>query len=144
MSSAAWNAAAPRSVRGGRADRGFNGLISRSLLNRGSMRPTMGREGGASIAMERDKTTLNVRQVTNYDFARPVQFGEHRFMMRPRDRHDQRLVSSELVIDPRPARLRWIYDAFDNCVAIASFSGASASLRVESRFTVERTQDDQP
>ncbi len=104
----------------------------------------MGREGGASIAMERDKTTLNVRHVTTYNYARPVQFGEHRVMMRPRDRHDQRLVSSELVIDPRPARLRWIYDAFDNCVAIGSFSGASASLRVESRFTVERTQDDQP
>ena len=104
----------------------------------------MGREGGASIAMERDKTTLNVRHVTTYDYARPVEFGEHRIMMRPRDRHDQRLVSSELVIDPRPARLRWLYDAFDNCVAMASFSGASASLRVESRFTVERTQDDQP
>ena len=83
----------------------------------------MGREGGASIAMERDKTTLNVRHVTTYNYARPVQFGEHRVMMRPRDRHDQRLVSSELVIDPRPARLRWIYDAFDNCVAIGLVLG---------------------
>ena len=44
--------------------------------------------------------------------------------MRPRDGHDQRLLSSELDIDPEPRRLRWLYDTFDNCVAIASFSGA--------------------
>lgn len=65
-------------------------------------------------------------------------------MMRPRDRHDQRLVASEIVIEPRPVRLRWLYDAFDNCVALASFSGQTKELRIENRFTVERTQDDSP
>ncbi len=94
--------------------------------------------------MQRDKAVLNVRHVTTYRYARPVEFGEHRMMMRPRDGHDQRLVSSELVIEPQPARLRWLYDAFDNCVALASFSGASTSLRIESRFTVERTADESP
>jgi transglutaminase-like putative cysteine protease len=94
--------------------------------------------------LQRDKATLNVRHVTTYSYSRPVEFGEHRMMMRPRDGHDQRLLSSELDIDPRPARLRWLYDAFDNCVAIASFADASTSLRVESRFTVERIVDDSP
>ncbi|HKN28516.1 MAG TPA: transglutaminase family protein [Roseiarcus sp.] len=94
--------------------------------------------------MQRDKAVLNVRHATTYRYARPVEFGEHRMMMRPRDGHDQRLVSSELLIEPRPTRLRWLYDAFDNCVALASFSGASTSLKVESRFTVERTADDSP
>jgi transglutaminase-like putative cysteine protease len=94
--------------------------------------------------VEGDRTTLNVRHVTTYRYARAVGLGEHRMMMRPRDGHDQRLVESELLIEPQPARLRWLYDAFDNCVALASFSGESASLRVESRFTVERTADEQP
>ena len=94
--------------------------------------------------MLRDKAVLNVRHVTTYRYARPVELGEHRIMMRPRDGHDQRLVASDLLVEPQPTRLRWLYDAFDNCVALASFSGASASLRVESRFTVERTADEQP
>ena len=94
--------------------------------------------------MQPDKTVLNVRHVTTYRYARPVEFGEHRMMMRPRDGHDQRLIAAELLIEPQPKRLRWLYDAFDNCVALASFSGASSSLRVENRFTVERTADDSP
>ena len=94
--------------------------------------------------MQRDKAVLNVRHVTTYRYAGQVEFGEHRMMMRPRDGHDQRLVSSELVIEPRPKRLRWLYDALDNCVALASFSGASSSLRIENRFTVERTADESP
>jgi transglutaminase-like putative cysteine protease len=98
----------------------------------------------ASGRVQRDKTVLSVRHVTTYRYARPVGLGEHRLMMRPRDGHDQRLVSASLLIKPRPSRLRWLYDAFDNCVALASFSGSSTSLTVESRFTVERTADDSP
>jgi len=89
-------------------------------------------------------TTLFVRHVTTYRYARPVELGEHRMMLRPRDRHDQRLLSAELVVEPRPQRLRWVYDPFDNCVAVASFSGATELLRVESRFAVERFADDSP
>jgi transglutaminase-like putative cysteine protease len=96
------------------------------------------------VELQRDKATLNVRHVTTYRYLRPVELGEHRIMMRPRDGHDQRVLSAELHIDPQPARLRWLYDAFDNCVALASFSAASTSLSVESRFTVERIVDDSP
>jgi len=88
--------------------------------------------------------TLNVRHVTIYRYARPVGLGPHRMMMRPRDGHDQRLIAAQLVIEPRPTRLRWLYDALDNCVAMASFSGSTTELRVENRFTVERAEDDSP
>ena len=94
--------------------------------------------------MQSARAILNVRHLTTYRYKRPVEFGDHRMMMRPRDGHDQRLLSSELDIDPEPRRLRWLYDTFDNCVAIASFSGAWTSLRVENRFTVERIVDEQP
>lgn len=94
--------------------------------------------------MQREKTTLNVRHRTAYRYARPVELGEHRLMLRPRDGHDQRLVESELTIEPRPARICWLYDALDNCVALASFAGSTTSLIVESRFTVDRREDDSP
>ena len=97
-----------------------------------------------SVELQSGRAILNVRHLTAYRYARPVEFGDHRMMMRPRDGHDQRLLTSELDIDPEPRRLRWLYDTFDNCVAIASFSGASRSLTIENRFTVERIVDDQP
>src|SRR3984957_539620 len=94
--------------------------------------------------MQAARAILNVRHLTTYRYKRPVEFGDHRMMIRPRDGHDQRLLSSQLDIEPEPRRLRWLYDTFDNCVAVASFSGAWTSLRVENRFSVERIEDDQP
>jgi transglutaminase-like putative cysteine protease len=94
--------------------------------------------------MQSGRAILNVRHLTTYRYKRPVEFGDHRMMMRPRDGHDQRLLSAELEIEPEPRRLRWFYDPFDNCVAVASFAGSWTSLRIENRFTVERIQADQP
>jgi len=88
--------------------------------------------------------TLRVRHLTTYRYSRAVELGEHRLMMRPRDGYDQRLVESELVIEPKPVRVRWLYDALDNCVALASFAGATTRLTVENRFTVERSPDNSP
>jgi hypothetical protein len=53
---------------------------------------------------------------------KPVIFGEHRMMLRPRDSHDLRLLAAGLTIDPAPKTLRWLHDVFDNSVAVASFS----------------------
>lgn len=94
--------------------------------------------------MQTSDTILNVRHLTTYRYRRPVEFGDHRMMMRPREGHDLRLLSSELEIEPEPRRLRWFYDTFDNCVAVASFADSWTSLRIENRFTVERIWDDEP
>ena len=45
-----------------------------------------------SVELQTGMATLNVRHLTTYRYARPVEFGEHRMMMRPRDGHDQRLL----------------------------------------------------
>ena len=89
-------------------------------------------------------TVLTVRHVTTYAYSAPVRLGEHRMMLRPRDSNDQRLVEATLDIEPRPARLRWIHDPFDNCVAVAEFSGATESLRVESNLTLNHTPFEEP
>ena len=86
-----------------------------------------------------DQATLSVRHLTAYRYKRPVELGQHRMMMRPRDGHDQRLIDWALAIEPKPDQMRWLYDALDNCVALASFSGSTMRLAVENRFTVERS-----
>jgi transglutaminase-like putative cysteine protease len=65
--------------------------------------------------------SLDVLHATTYRYASPVLFGPHRMMFRPRDSHELRLVSTSLVIEPRPVRLRWSYDVFGNSIATATF-----------------------
>ncbi|MGA2043886.1 MAG: transglutaminase family protein [Roseiarcus sp.] len=87
---------------------------------------------------------LTVDHVTTYDYSRPVGLGEHRMMLRPRDSYDQRLLSAALEIDPEPVRLTWIHDVFDNCVAIATFTGETRRLRIASAITLDHSPLDGP
>jgi transglutaminase-like putative cysteine protease len=81
-------------------------------------------------------SVLSVEHVTVYRYRRPVSFGEHQMMFRPRDSHDLRLIDARLLIDP-PAQVRWMHDVFSNSIAVATFSDAARELRFESRFKVE-------
>jgi transglutaminase-like putative cysteine protease len=81
-------------------------------------------------------TILNVRHTTFYRYRRPVQLGDHRLMLRPRDSHDLRLIRTNLNFSPS-ASVRWIHDVFGNSIAIASFGAAAAELRIESRLQLE-------
>jgi transglutaminase-like putative cysteine protease len=89
-------------------------------------------------------TILTVRHLTTYSYAAPVRLGEHRMMLRPRDSNDQRLLKANHEIEPRPRRLRWIHDVFDNCVAIADFAGKTRHLEVENTITLEHIAPDEP
>ena len=80
---------------------------------------------------------LTIRHVTTYRYRQAVAFGEHRLMVRPREGHDQRLISARLDIDPAPQDLRWLHDVFGNSVAVARFSGRAATLRFESDVRME-------
>lgn len=79
---------------------------------------------------------LRVLHRTDYRYAEPVQLGEHRFMCRPRDSHDLRLVETGLTIDP-PAHVRWVHDVFANSVLVATFAAPSDHLTFESTFVAE-------
>jgi len=80
---------------------------------------------------------LTIHHKTEYRYAHPVAFGEHRIMLRPRDGHDLRVLSGDLKIEPQPMRLRWIHDVFGNNVAIAAFDERADRLIVTSSATVE-------
>jgi transglutaminase-like putative cysteine protease len=82
---------------------------------------------------------LNVRHVTTYRYRKPVRFGEHRMMLRPRDSYDQRLIEAKLHIAPSPTELIWVHDVFGNCVAIARFSEAADELRFDSTIRLDHS-----
>jgi transglutaminase-like putative cysteine protease len=75
---------------------------------------------------------LTVRHVTTYHYKRPVAFGEHRMMLRPRDDDDQKVLESELRITPEPSQLTWTKDIFGNHVATARFADRASELRFDS------------
>ncbi|MEO7787171.1 MAG: transglutaminase family protein [Sphingomicrobium sp.] len=80
---------------------------------------------------------LTLSHVTRYTYRRPVRFGEHRIMVRPRESYDQHLIDAELKISPEPSDMRWLQDVFGNSVAIASFDRAARELVVESQVRVD-------
>lgn len=80
---------------------------------------------------------LTVRHATKYSYARPVSFGQHRLMLRPRDSHDMRLVAADLTLSP-PGHTRWMHDVFGNSVALVDFSAPGAHLMIASTLKIER------
>jgi transglutaminase-like putative cysteine protease len=86
-------------------------------------------------------TLLSVRHETIYRYERPVQFGEHRMLVRPRDSMEQTLESFGLAIRPKPAAIRWIHDVFGNGIAIAEFGEAAEELRIVATMVLDHTPE---
>lgn len=82
-------------------------------------------------------SVLTVQHTTVYRYRRPVTFGPHRLMLRPRDGHDLRLLATELEISPASTS-KWVYDVLGNSVTIVSFEQSASELRFASRLTIER------
>lgn len=89
-------------------------------------------------------TILRVHHLTTYSYRRPVGFGQHRLMFRPRDSYDQRLLQSDLTISPRPSDLFWIHDVFGNCLAVADFDAEADELRFETDIVLDHTPQHAP
>ncbi len=79
---------------------------------------------------------LKVTHRTTYRYARPVTFGEHRMMSRPRDSHDLRLRETWLTVSPG-AEIKWLHDVFGNSVARLHFTEPGETLEIVSGFIAE-------
>lgn len=79
---------------------------------------------------------LTIKHVTTYRYRRPVAFGQHRLMLRPRDDYDQRVIEAALDITPAPSRLTWSLDGFGNHVGVAVFEERAAELRFVANLRV--------
>lgn len=85
---------------------------------------------------------LRVEHVTEYRFGAWVTLLPHRLLIRPRESHELRVVSSTLDIVPAH-EVRWSRDMLDNSVATVAFQEAANRLRIASTVVVEQ-YDDQP
>lgn len=86
-------------------------------------------------------TLLQVRHETVYSYAKPVEFGVHRMLVRPRDSMEQSLESFSLKILPEPASLQWIHDVFGNGIAIADFDSPATELRIQASMVLDHAPD---
>jgi transglutaminase-like putative cysteine protease len=82
-------------------------------------------------------TRLTIRHETIYTYERPVSFGPHRLLLRPRDGHASRIIEASLTFSPAGGT-RWVYDAMGNCVCWLTPVGDSTSLRIVSDLVIDR------
>ena len=80
---------------------------------------------------------LHIEHTTAYAYARPVRFGRHRLVIRPREGHDLRVERMELRLEPAH-RLMWIRDVFGNSIALVDWLEPASSLSIVSDIVVER------
>ena len=80
---------------------------------------------------------FSIRHETRYDYERPVSFGPHRLLVRPRDSHAIRIISAGLTLSP-PGETRWTLDALANSVCHFTPQGEARTLSIVSDLTIER------
>ena len=88
-------------------------------------------------------STLSISHKTRYSYDRPVEFGPHDLMLRPRDGHDMRILESSLTVSP-PADVGWAYDTFGNSVAQLTFHEPAQELVIASQLRLRRYAFDDP
>jgi len=78
----------------------------------------------------------DITHTTVYRYAKPVTFGEHRVMFRPRESHDLRVLATDLEVSP-DALVRMIQDPYSNSVALVQPLGEATELKIVCSFTIE-------
>ncbi len=90
-----------------------------------------------SVAFTASMARLTILHETQYSYERPVSFGQHRLMLRPRDTHALRVVEAGLTVSP-PGDSRWIYDALGNSVCLFNPRGEARALSIINRLVIQR------
>lgn len=80
---------------------------------------------------------LTIRHETRYTYERPVSFGPHRLLIRPRDSHAIRVEDASLSFSP-PGLTRWTYDALGNSVCWLAPEGEAQALTIVNELVIER------
>ncbi|MFP4419306.1 MAG: transglutaminase domain-containing protein [Desulfococcaceae bacterium] len=83
---------------------------------------------------------IAIDHLTEYRYSNPIQLQEHRLMLRPREGHDVRVASSELLLEPL-AKVKWNRDAYDNSVAILQFEGKCERLSIRTKTVIEHYEE---
>lgn len=78
---------------------------------------------------------LEVEHITHYRYRRPVRFGEHRLMFRPRAGHDIQVHKADVEVSV-PARIDWVLDTQSNSVTVITPGQSSDELRIRAAFRI--------
>jgi transglutaminase-like putative cysteine protease len=92
--------------------------------------PSKSIQSGASLII------LQLHHKTTYRYRAPVGLDPHRLMLRPRESHELRLISNDVVVTPA-ATMTFAQDVFGNSVATASFQAQADTLVIESTAKLE-------
>lgn len=84
---------------------------------------------------------LSIEHGTTYRYARPVEFGLHKLMIRALEGHDVQIRQSGLAISV-PHRIRWLQDIFGNSVALVELLEPGSELQIHSSLQVEQFNTD--
>ncbi len=85
---------------------------------------------------------LQIKHLTTYQYSDSVTLLPHRLLLRPREGHEVRIESAELIISPAH-QLQWQRDVYDNAVVQVTFLQPGKVLSIDSRVLIEH-YDDQP
>jgi len=85
---------------------------------------------------------LQIKHVTTYQYAERVTLLPHKLLLRPREGHETRIESAELIISPAH-QLQWQRDVYDNAVAQATFTKQDNRLSIDSLLILQH-YDSQP
>lgn len=80
---------------------------------------------------------------THYSYARPIELGPQRLMVRPKDSHDLRLEEATLTLSPEGS-VRWSHDVFGNSIATVTFSAPTTNLLIVSDLVVSSYRRGEP
>ncbi len=80
---------------------------------------------------------LHIEHTTRYEYSRPVAFGRHRLVLRPREGHDLRVEDMRLRLEPAH-RLSWIRDVFGNSIALVDWLEPADTLTIVNDVTIQR------
>jgi transglutaminase-like putative cysteine protease len=87
---------------------------------------------------------LAILHDTIYRYRRPVSFGPHRLVLRPREGHDVDVVSMRVSVSPS-FELRWARDVFNNSIATVVLTEPADELHIRSDVLLDRASDaDEP
>src|SRR6478672_10674651 len=86
--------------------------------------------------MQRMAIQYDITHTTVYRYKKPVTFGLHRVMFRPRDSHDLRVLATDLQVSPQ-AMVRMIQDPHSNSVALVHPLGDATELKIVCSFSIE-------
>ena len=79
---------------------------------------------------------FDIVHTTTYRYRKPVAFGTHRVMFRPRASHDLRVLATDLQVSV-PADIHMVQDVFSNSMALVTPSEEASTLSITCSFTIE-------